>query len=147
MVETIDKIRSKISKLLIRISELEKSLVQKDEDQLEFVRDYALKLIKEREELEKDFKRNYAQANSDLEKEIEKARYESFDGRIERLLQELDVFRMAAPLDTLADFIKIVDTVKSEKRRNGQVMEVLKPGYMLGDDLLRPSHVIVVKND
>ncbi len=147
MVETIDKIRRKISKLLVRIAELENDVKRGKEKHYRFKYDLALKLIQKKDRIESDFQKNLAQANSDLEREIEKARFDSFHSSLIELLDELEVSQLASPLDTMADFIEVVGTVKSEKKRNGLVVEVVNPGYLIGEELIRPSQVIVVQND
>ncbi len=147
MVETIDKIRQKISKLLIRIAELENSLKKKDEEHYEFVRSMALNIIEKKDKMDEEFQKNYAQANSDIEKELEKARYDSCIASLTDLLGELKVSQLASPLDTMADFIEVIGTEKHPNKRNGLVVKVLKPGYLLEEELIRSTQVIVVKND
>jgi len=66
---------------------------------------------------------------------------------LDELLDKLNVKRLAAPLDKLADFIEVVGTRKDESKNNGVVVEIVKIGYLKDDELLRPTHVIIVKND
>ena len=130
MVEAIDKIRQQVSKLLIKIAELNRSLEKKDEEHTQVLEKLALKIIEQKDILE--------QEADDAQKEID---------HLDTLLDELDVTLLAAPLDKLADFIKIVGTQKEPRRRNGVVIKVTKKGYLRNDELLRSTHVIIVKNN
>lgn len=133
MIEAIDKIRQQVSKLLIRISKLEHSLKESKRDHKDFSRKIASKIIRR-----KDILDNVQNPTNDINVEIE---------HIDDLLNDLEVTALAAPLDKLADFIKIVGTRKEHRRKNGVVIEITKKGYLINDDLLRPTHVIIVKND
>ncbi|MGK0388092.1 MAG: molecular chaperone GrpE (heat shock protein) [Maribacter sp.] len=133
MVETIDKIRQQVSKLLIKIAELSRSLKKKGEEHTQFLEKLALKIIERKDILE-----TIENPTNNTKAEID---------NLDNLLKELDVTILSAPLDKLADFIKIVATQKEPKRSNGVIIDVSKKGYLRNDELLRPTHVIIVKND
>lgn len=133
MIEAIDKVRQQISKLLVKIAALNDSLKKKDEEHMQVLEGLALKIIERRDLLEQ-----LENPTNDIEAEME---------HLDSLLEKMDVNALAAPLDKLADFIKIVGTQKEPKRGNGVVIKVTKKGYLKNDELLRPTHVIIVKND
>jgi molecular chaperone GrpE (heat shock protein) len=133
MVEAIDKVRQQVSKLLIKIAELNRTLEKKEKSHQDFLDGFAIKMIQRKDILEA-----IENPTSDIEAEIT---------HTDSLLEELGVAVLSAPLDKLANFIKIVGTQKEPKRGNGVVIEVTKKGYLKNDELLRPTHVIIVKND
>ncbi len=147
MVETIDKIRLKISKLLNRIADLERNVVQKDEEFYQFKFDLALKIIEKRDSLEQKYEETINTFDSEIEKKLVTHQFEKNKIHINEILKELNVSQLASPLDTLADFTEVVGTIKDPKKMNGRVVKVLKAGYLIGEELIRSSQVIVVKND
>jgi molecular chaperone GrpE len=67
--------------------------------------------------------------------------------QIENALQNLGVRRIAAkgePFDPyLHEAIEVVDTTAAG---DGEVLEEVRPGYRLGERLLRPAMVLVARN-
>lgn len=147
MVETIDKIRIKISKLLIRISNLEKTIVENKKSHNNYVNSLALSLVEKKDALISSYQKEIKSTFSENERNLITQKYKSNYQIIDEILGELNVVQMASPLDTMADFIEVVGTVKKEGKRNGLVVQVIRPGYMIGEDLLRLSQVVVVQND
>jgi len=129
MIETIDKIRQKVSKLLVRISSLEKELAASRWSKKVFREKIAMQVIERKDELLKDAKAN-----------------KEHIAFIDELLLSFDVKQISTPLDKLADFTEVVGKVKDASKRDGLVKEIVKLGYLMDDELIRPTNVIVVEN-
>lgn len=129
MIETIDKVRQKVSKLLIRINNLERELVASRWSKKVFREKIAIQAIERKDELLKDTKAN-----------------KEHIAFIDELLLSFDVKQISTPLDKLADFTEVVGKVKDASKRDGLVKEVVRLGYFMDDELLRPTNVIVVEN-
>jgi molecular chaperone GrpE (heat shock protein) len=146
MVENIEKIQHKISRFLNQIADLKKNIVTKDREHDEFQQRLALQIIEYLDHLDDKAKGQLVQATTDRERKIIHDFRESTQGPLREVLSSLGVTKLSAPLDILADFCVVVDTVKNEKRKDDSVLEVVRPGYSRNEDLLRPSQVIAVKN-
>lgn len=142
MVETIDKIRIKVSKLLNRIAQLEQELDEEKKSNTIFKEQFSMKMVEKKDALFEQLK-----SKTNPISESESKCIEQQIEHLDTLLLEMGVEPLSAPLDKLADFIKIVGTVKTPDKRNGTVAEVVKIGYLKDDELLRPTHVVIVQND
>lgn len=142
MVETIEKIRNKISKLLNRIAELENQIQDQKKDHEIYLENLALNIIEQKDELLVEMDALDSKLNSETQTLFQK-QIQNLDATLEGF----GVTPLSSPLDKLADFIKIVGTVKNKERSNGLVHQVTKIGYLKNDELLRPTHIIVVDND
>ncbi len=132
MVENIEKLRNKVTELLKRIYRLENTVAEKEMTHESYVDVLALEVIGK---LDKLRDREPGPETNALEQDF-------LD-----ILEFMGVHRLANPIDKIADFTHPVGTVKDLDRRNGVVTEVVKPGYGRGENLVRPTHVIIVKND
>lgn len=141
MVETIDKIRNRISKLLNKIADLENEAEEQKRVQTKFSANLSLKIIEQKDEVQKQLE---ARKDQITDAEIQ-AIHQHIEG-LDNILAELGVTTLSSPLDRLADFVEVVGTRKNERRSNGMVEEVVKIGYLQNDELLRPTHIIIVEN-
>ncbi len=136
MVETIEKIRLKISKLLVRIATLEKEAQETERSHEAFKESLAMKIIHQKDAIIETY--GEGGTNPWVVEQLT---------RMDSLLMELEVEPLSAPLDQMADFIEVKGYEKADKKRNGTVSKVLKKGYLFREELLRPTHVMIVRND
>lgn len=74
--------------------------------------------------------------------------YAVLENRLAREMREFGLAAIPARGARLDESVHYVSkTIGKRDAPDGEIVEVLKPGYRLGDRLLRPAQVVVVKNE
>lgn len=138
MITTIDKVKDRVSKLLIDISQLKTELKEEQRLGKNKILDFTLLIIEQKDKLELTIQKNGGRATPEQEQHLQD---------LSSLLTHLGTKPLVTPLDTFADFIHVADEIQDENEKNGKVIEVIKKGYIKDEEVIRPTHVIVVRND
>jgi molecular chaperone GrpE (heat shock protein) len=63
-----------------------------------------------------------------------------------RLLEEIGVTRLIAPVNTIPSYCEVVAKKSAPSLPNGSVFRILKHGYRQADHIIRKTQVVVVDN-
>lgn len=152
-----DDIQNKIKKLEKEVNQLKEELKEKNEKILRTSADlqnFQKRMEKELITREEEIKRKYISELIDLNEILKKA-YEDRNPKegLKLILNNLEKFYENENIKYIDCMGKLFDhklhhaitTIDKKDCENDTIIEEVKKGYMIGDCLLRPSQVVVVK--
>jgi molecular chaperone GrpE len=154
---TQETAQSGIKKLEEENTQLRQELMDKNDKYLRTLADfqnYQKRMEKELQVQKEDIKRKYLLELLDLTELLKKA-YEDSDPKsgLKLLLENLDKFLEKEGITYIDckgkpfnyQFHHAVSTIEQSECVEGTILDEIKKGYLVGEKLLRPAHVIVAK--
>ena len=149
--KTIDNLKQEIEKLKQELNEKNDKLLRSYAD----LQNYQKRIEKEIALREEEIRKKYILEIIDLFELLQKT-YENVNPKdgIQAILQNikhlLDL-EQVTPIDCLGktfdhDCHYAISTIEKNDCPDGQIVDEIKRGYKIGNKILRPSHVVVVKN-
>ncbi len=75
------------------------------------------------------------------------SRYKTIQKKLLGLLQKHGITKIDFPDNRLiVGLCEVVETEADSNRKNGEIISVIRNGYIRGNELIRPAQIIVVKN-
>jgi molecular chaperone GrpE (heat shock protein) len=75
------------------------------------------------------------------------ARFKAVEKKLINLLRNYGITRLEFPDNRLiVGFCEVIDTEADSKRKNDEIVTVVRNGYIRGSELIRAAQIIVVKN-
>jgi molecular chaperone GrpE len=153
----IDKAEAKIKKYEKEIKQLRQELKEKNDKLLRSYADlqnFQKRMEKEVSMVEEETKKKYLSEILDVNELLQKA-YKDKDPKkgLETLLRHIEQLFERESITYIDCVGKTFDhnchhaisTVEKENCKDGEIIDEVKKGYLIGDKLLRPSQVIVAK--
>ena len=144
--------------LLDQINTLKESIKEKEDQLLRSIADYQNyqnRVQKEKELIKNDTQKIYLSELLDIKELL----LQAFDDKnpkeglrlilkqLEQFLEEENIYYINCIGQTFNHTQHhAVTTIEKKDEKDNTIIEEVKKGYMVGDKVLRPSHVIVVKN-
>ncbi len=151
--------KSEVEKLKKEIDELKNQLKEKNEKLLRNLADlqnYQKRMQKEITSIREDTKKKYLNEIIDLYELLNKA-YEDNNPKkgLQLLLKNIENFFEKEKIKCIDckgknfdhNYHHAITTVEKKDCNDETIVEEVKKGYMIGDNILRPAQVIVVKNE
>lgn len=75
------------------------------------------------------------------------SRYKTIEKKLLGLLQKNGISKIEFPDNRLiVGLCEVVETEADSKRKNDEIISIIRTGYIRGKELIRPAQIIVVKN-
>jgi len=150
-LKEIDCLKQEIEKLKQELNEKNDKLLRSYAD----LQNYQKRIAKEIECSEEEARNKYLLEIVDLYELLQKA-YENSNPKdgiqaIIQNIQHLMEIEQIKPIDSLGRpfdryYHYAISTVEKNDAQDGQIVDEIKKGYMVGNRVLRPSKVVVAKN-
>lgn len=141
-------LHSKVVDNLKAISDLKNSLLNKEIEKQDNLKEFALQVIDvldSFERIEEGLQEKGIQDSSDGATAM--SRYKIIQKKLVSVLNKHGVTKIEFPENRLiVGVCEVVDVETDSNRNNEEIIEVVRNGYMRGKFLIRPAQVIVVKN-
>lgn len=146
-INDIQNIKKRTIKTLQEIAMLKKDLAQQERQQRAEIKSIFLSVIDQIDQIETTKAEALKQAQTDDEITAIKDRYNLSLLPLQKVLLQNRITPLRNTIKTIPQFSECVGEIKSSKHANGQVFEVVREGYARGEMLIRPTQVVLVRND
>lgn len=152
MKEDILLIKNELNQMIVEnlqsISNLKNLNEQKENEKHDLLKDISLSIIDIIDSCEHIeewiIENNYNEID-----EIKKthSRYKTIQKKLLGLLQKNGISKIEFPDNRLiVGLCEVVETETDDKKKNDEIISVIRKGYIRGKELIRPAQIIVVKN-
>jgi molecular chaperone GrpE (heat shock protein) len=152
MKENLFAFKKELNQIIVEIFQsnnyLKNEIEKKENEKHDLIKDISLNIIDiiDSCELIEEWiiENNYKEIE---EVKITNSRYKSIQNRLLRLLKKNGVSKIEFPENRLiVGLCEVVETETDSKRKNDEIISIIRNGYIRGKDLIRPAQIIVVKN-
>ncbi|MEO1515304.1 MAG: nucleotide exchange factor GrpE [Bacteroidota bacterium] len=147
MIKEIDQLRAKVVQMAAETVRLQRELELEQEAAREQQRSFFLHLIEQMDLIDRQRKEQLIEAGNEEEAKTIEQLYAKAAQPLQRLMGHYSIQQLKAPVDQLPEYSEVLATEKQPQKPDGSLIRVQRLGYLLGDQLLRPTGLVVVKND
>ncbi|MEL6864106.1 MAG: nucleotide exchange factor GrpE [Bacteroidota bacterium] len=146
MIKDIEKLRKQMLRGLQETAALRQELKTEQAARVADRRAFLLSVIHELDRLEEELKKALELIEIPKDQETIQQHYDQCKAPLLSILQKYNIKPLAAPFNQLPDFSVVEKTIQNTDLADGAIVAVLREGYVMGDQLFRPTGLCKVKN-
>ncbi len=148
MTDDMQNIKRRTVKLFKEIYQLKHQLQEQSNQYEEEMRSFFMSIINQLDEIEINRRNELVNAKGATSEQVEmiNAFYQRIKDPLLSVLSQNNVIPLRPTMMTDPEFTQTIHTITNPELEDGQIVEVLRPGYLRGEELIRPTEIVAVQN-